>query len=79
MEREVPRAFGEIEERLDHPSSDRMHVAFEVERSPLTASLTGSTARIRSTLRYRGRRWYNPPLLPELSASSRTRSASPDR
>jgi hypothetical protein len=79
MEREVPTTLGDIEERLDHPSNDRMHLAFEVERSPLTASLNGSTARIRSTLRYRGRGWYNPPLLPEVSASCGTSDSEDDR
>jgi 16S rRNA (guanine966-N2)-methyltransferase len=72
MEDAVPRAFGALDERHAHPGNDRVHVAFEVERSPFEWSLTGDTARITTTLSYRGRGWYDPPLAPEVSASCGT-------
>jgi 16S rRNA (guanine966-N2)-methyltransferase len=77
MEEAVPRAFGALDERHPHPDNDRVHVAFEVERSPFQWSLNGDTARIVTTLRYRGRGWYDPPLAPEVSASCGTGDEEP--
>jgi 16S rRNA G966 N2-methylase RsmD len=79
MERAVPRTFGSLEERHPHPTHDRVTVAFEVERSPFTWSMVGDTARITTTLRYRGRGWYDPPLAPEVSASCGTSDREDDR
>lgn len=72
LERAVPRGFGDIDEERPHPSNDRVAFAFEVERSPFRARLDGEVARISATLRYRGRGWYDPPLLPRVSASCGT-------
>jgi 16S rRNA (guanine966-N2)-methyltransferase len=72
LEREVPLTFGSLEERHEHPSRERVHVAFEVERGPFEWSFVGDTVRLSTTLRYRGRGWYNPPLAPEVSASCGT-------
>ena len=77
MEEAVPRTFGSLEERIAHPDNDRVHVAFEVERSPFRWALNGDTARIETTLRYRGRGWYDPPLAPEVSASCGTGDDEP--
>jgi hypothetical protein len=79
LERAVPRTFGDIEERLPIPGNSRVHVAFEAERSPFTVTLDGQTARITSTIRYRGRGWYDPPLAPEVSASCGTGDDRDDR
>ncbi|TVP45286.1 MAG: DUF4403 family protein [Gemmatimonadales bacterium] len=72
LEREIPLTFGSLEERHEHPSRERVQVAFEVEREPFEWSFVGDTVRLSTTLRYRGRGWYNPPLAPEVSASCGT-------
>ncbi len=69
LEASVPSTFGDLEERMGHPDNDRVEVAFEVQRSPFEADIRGDTARITAMLSYRGRAWYNPPLLPTVSAS----------
>ncbi|CAN5627043.1 hypothetical protein BH23GEM11_BH23GEM11_09810 [soil metagenome] len=72
LEREVPRTFGSLEERHEHPTRERVHVAFEVERGPFEWSFVGDTVRLSTTLHYRGRGWYDPPLAPEVNASCGT-------
>lgn len=72
LEREVPVRFGDMDEERPHPSNDRVAFAFEAERSPFEARLDGSTAWLSATLRYRGRGWYDAPLLPRVSASCGT-------
>jgi 16S rRNA (guanine966-N2)-methyltransferase len=77
MEDAVPRSFGDLEERLRHPDNDRVHVAFEAERGPFRWELVGDTARLTTTLSYRGRGWYDAPLAPEVSASCGTGDDEP--
>ncbi len=79
LEEAVPRRFGSLDERHPHPTNGRIHVAFEVERSPFTWSMVGDTATLTATLRYRGRGWYDPPLAPEVSASCGTSNTEDDR
>jgi len=69
LEGAVPRQFGDLDERVAHPGNDRVEVAFHVERSPFEARMFGDTARLAATLTYSGRAWYDPPLLPAISAS----------
>jgi hypothetical protein len=68
LEEAIPRRFGSLEDRRPHPSHDRVQVAFEAERTPFQADLQGETARIVTTISYAGRAWYDPPLLPAVSA-----------
>jgi len=79
LEGAIPLRFGSMIERHDHPSNSRMSFAFEVERSPFTIRVEGATATLSSTLRYRGRGWYDPPLAPEVSASCGTSDDRDDR
>ena len=72
LERRVPRVYGSLEDRKDVPSNRRAKAAFELRRSPFQAELDGDVARVSSIVRYRGRAWYDPPLLPEVSASCGT-------
>jgi hypothetical protein len=44
-------------------------VAYSISREPFRVSIRGSTATISSIIHYEGQGWYNPPLLPEVSAS----------
>jgi hypothetical protein len=69
LEGAVPQTFGDLEERVDHPGNDRVEVAYLVDRSPFEARIFGDTARIGATLHYSGRAWYDPPILPAVSAS----------
>lgn len=68
LEEAVPRTFGDIEDRTDHPDHDRVQVAYRVERSPFSAEIHGDTARISAVLTYQGRAWYDPPVFPAVSA-----------
>jgi len=72
LEEAVPRSFGDMEDRIQHPQNDRVQVAFVAERTPFTAEFRGAEARITSTLEYQLRAWYDPPLLPQLSFSCGT-------
>lgn len=79
LETDVPMKFGNIENRQDVPGNDRLDVAWEAERSPFQADLSGDTARLTALIRYRARAWYNPPIAPELSASCGTDGDSDNR
>ncbi|TVR52944.1 MAG: DUF4403 family protein [Gemmatimonadales bacterium] len=68
LEEAIPRSFGDLEERKAHPEHDRVEVAFRAERSPFQAEISGDVARISTTVSYAGRAWYDPPLLPSMSA-----------
>lgn len=70
LEEAVPRTWGDLEER--HRTGDRSEVAFEIERGPFEASFDGAVARLSATLHYRARGWYDPPVLPTVSASCGT-------
>ena len=69
LEEAIPRSFGDLEERKAHPEHERVEVAFRAERSPFQAEIRGDLARISTTVTYAGRAWYDPPLLPSVSAS----------
>ena len=69
LEAEVPRDIGDINQRLAVPGNDRVHVAYAIRREPFRVSISGSTATVSSIVHYEGQGWYNPPLLPEVSAS----------
>ena len=72
LEKAVPTTFGDIEERIEIPERDRTRIAFELRRAPFRLSLVGEVATLETTVEYALRAWYNPPLLPELSASCGT-------
>lgn len=69
LEASVPRAMGDLAERHPIPHKKRMHYAFELERQPFRVEIEGRTARVVADIRYQGRVWYDPPVLPEISAS----------
>lgn len=69
LETTVPHALGDINDRRPIPGKKRMHYAFELERQPFQVRIEGRTASVVAVLRYQGRGWYDPPLLPEISAS----------
>ncbi|HET9041047.1 MAG TPA: DUF4403 family protein [Gemmatimonadales bacterium] len=69
LEREVPTTLGDLEERQAVPGKKRLHYAYAVRRSPFRLQVDGRTAVLQAEVRYRVRAWYNPPVLPEISAS----------
>jgi len=69
METALPRRMGNLEERIEVPGNDRLSFAFSAERSPFRLSLNGATATLSAEVSYRGRGWYNPPVLPTISGS----------
>lgn len=77
LEEEVPRTFGDLEERHDHPDRGSVTFAYEAERSPFDAEVVGDTAHLSAVLEYSVRAWYDPPLLPEVSVSCGTDNGEP--
>lgn len=72
MESGVPTRWGDLESRIAVPDNDRLEIAFDLNRSPLRASFEGSVARVATTISYRARAWYDPPVLPAVSVSCGT-------
>lgn len=72
MEGGVPTTWGDLEQRIDVADNDRLDVAFDLERSPLRATFQDSVARVATTISYRARAWYDPPVLPTVSVSCGT-------
>jgi hypothetical protein len=69
LEKAVPRKFGDINERHPIPGHSRVQVAFEGVRDPFRVSLDGQTARLTAIIHYKGRGWYDAPIVPEVSTS----------
>lgn len=72
IEREVPRRIGSLEDRKEVSDNDRVEVAFTLERDSIEARFTRFGAELSTTLAYRVRAWYDPPVLPEVSTSCGT-------
>ena len=77
LEREVPVAFGSLEERHAVPHKKRVHYAYAATRSPFRIAVSGRTATLQADVRYRVRAWYNPPILPELTGACDDDDAPP--
>lgn len=77
LEAAVPTRHGSLEERQQIADNDRLEVAFALERSPFTAELRGTSAFVSSVISYRGQVWYDPPVLPTVSASCATGEDEP--
>ena len=69
IEAAVPRTVGDIKDRRPMPGKKRMHYAFHLERQPFQVRIEGRTATVVAPIQYQGRAWYDPPVLPEISAS----------
>jgi uncharacterized protein DUF4403 len=69
LENAVDKKFGDINERHAIPGHSRVQVAFEGVRDPFQVSLDGQTARLTTVIHYKGRGWYDAPLVPEVSTS----------
>lgn len=69
LEETIPRRLGDLDERQQIPGNDRLSFAFTAQRTPFRLRLDGTTATLSSVITYRGRGWYNPPVLPTVSGS----------
>ena len=72
LEDALPRRYGDMADRFDIPDRDDLDAAFELERGPISATFVDSTAALTTRISYRARAWYDPPVLPEVSASCGT-------
>lgn len=77
LEKVVPAQHGSLEDRIEVPDNDRLEIAFALQRSPFEAELQGTVAHVSSIISYRGQVWYNPPVLPTVSASCATGEDEP--
>ena len=68
LESEVPATLGDLEERRAVAGRKRLRYAYAAERGPFTLRVNGRTAVLQADVRYRVRAWYDPPVLPEISA-----------
>lgn len=77
LERAVPRTFGDLERRRRHPRNARQQFAFEANRDPFRVTLDDDRLGISTVVAYAGRGWYDPPLLPSVSAACGTGEPRP--
>ena len=77
LESEIPVRFGDLDERKPVAGKKRLRYAYEAERSPFRLRVDGRTAVLEADVKYRARAWYNPPVLPELSARCGDEGAEP--
>ncbi len=68
LESEVPKSFGDLDDRHSIPGKKRLRYAYAADRTPFRVSIDGRTGTLQADVKYRVRAWYNPPLLPEVSA-----------
>jgi hypothetical protein len=77
LEGAVPPELGNIERRQRVPGNRRLRYAYQIRRSPFRVTIEGRTATLAADIAYQARAWYNPPLLPEISASCGTDEDQP--
>ena len=77
LEKEVPKSFGNIKQRLPIADSKRKSFAFEVSRSPFKVSFAGDTVLLSAVISYKGRGWYDPPIGPDISGECGTEGPPP--
>jgi hypothetical protein len=77
LDSEVPASFGDLEDRQEVPGKKRLHYAYAASRGPFRLHVEGRTATLAADVRYRVKAWYNPPVLPEISAKCGDWQTSP--
>lgn len=77
LEETIPRRIGDLDERITVPGNSRIRFAFSAERERFRLRLEGTSATLTSVVSYRGRGWYNPPILPPVSGSCGINEAPP--
>ncbi|HEX9754691.1 MAG TPA: DUF4403 family protein [Gemmatimonadales bacterium] len=79
LEEAIPRTIGDIERRIPVEGNNRVHLAYRLRREDFTVGFRADTIRLSTILHYRVRGWFNPPVLPEVSASCGTGAAPEPR
>ena len=77
LEKEVPRKFGNINERIVLPDAARKSFAFAVTREPFTVRFAADTILLTSVIHYQGRGWLNPPIGPDINGECGTKGEPP--
>jgi hypothetical protein len=77
LEREVPRKFGDIRQRIVLPEASRKSFAFAVTREPFTVRFAGDTILLTSIIHYQGQGWLNPPIGPDINGECGTKGDPP--
>jgi hypothetical protein len=77
LESTVPLVIGDIDQRHRAPGKKRLKYAYSLRRRPFDVKIEGRTATLTADFDYQVRAWYNPPLLPEISASCGTDDKKP--
>lgn len=58
----VPRSFGNLSQRVAHPSLTGVEYALEASRTPFEVEFAGDTLRVSTELTYRARGWVRTPF-----------------
>ncbi len=69
LESEIPVRFGDLDERKPVRDKKRLEYAFAAVRSPFRLSIEGRRAVLQADIEYAAKAWYDPPVLPKVSAS----------
>ena len=77
LEAEIPRTFGNMDERLKATPEGRSSYAFSAERGPFAVRLSGDTIFAAATIQFQGRGWYDPPIGPTITGGCGTDSLRP--
>jgi hypothetical protein len=77
LDAELPTTMGSLDERIGVPDRDRLDIAYALERGPVEVHVDERGALVGTTLEYGVRAWYDPPVLPEVSASCGTDPEQP--
>jgi hypothetical protein len=77
LEQQVPRRFGNIDERITLAESNRKSFAFELTREPFTVGFDADTVVLTSVVHYKGRGWYDPPIGPTVNGECGTEGPPP--
>jgi hypothetical protein len=77
LESAVPPVIGNIDQRHRASNNKRLKYAYSLRRHPFRVNIAGRTATLTAEFDYQVRAWYNPPLLPEISASCGTDDDKP--
>ena len=72
LEKAVPRAFGNIDDRRQMGTNNRAQFAFAAERGPFDVDIRGQRITISGIVEYEGRGWYRPFIGPTISAACGT-------
>ena len=77
LEQEVPRKFGDINQRIVLPDAARKSFAFEVTREPFKVTFAADTILLTSVVHYKGRGWLDPPIGPDIQGECGTKGEAP--